>query len=108
MCSRRREHLKLLILYLAITVAGYFAGSALRKKKWKIWWAGNVQAIAIMILVGLMGMRLGANSDVIGNIPSFGITALVLTLFAIAGSLAAVLIARKLMKIDRRGVKTDD
>lgn len=100
--------MKLLALYLAITLIGYLVGSKLRKRNMKIKWVGKIQTIAIIVLITLMGCRLGANSEVVKNIPSYGLTALIITIFAMAGSVAAIVVVRKALGINRQGVKTDD
>lgn len=74
----------------------------------KIKWVGKIQTIAIIVLITLMGCRLGANSEVVKNIPSYGLTALIITIFAMAGSVAAIVVVRKALGINRQGVKTDD
>ncbi|MEG0157641.1 MAG: hypothetical protein RR472_05845 [Anaerovoracaceae bacterium] len=100
--------MNLLALYLGITLIGYLVGSKLRKKEMKITWAGKIQSIAVVILVLLMGSRLGANDAVVKGLSSIGITAFVLTLFAFVGSVGAVMLARKLLGINKKGVRSND
>ena len=98
----------LLVLYLGITLVGYLVGSKLRKSEKNFSWTGKVQLVAIMLLVFMMGSRIGANEEVVASLGTIGLTALILTIFIFIGSVAAVFFARKLMKIDRKGVKIDD
>ena len=68
-----------LVLYLGITIVGYFIGSRLRGIKEKLRWTGKVQTVAIIILVFVMGLRMGANREVIANLNSIGLYALAFT-----------------------------
>lgn len=92
-----------LILYLAMAAIGYFAGGRLRGQAALIRWTGRLQTAAIMILIFTMGMRMGANPEVIANLNSIGLYALVMTGFIMFFSAAAMTLARKVMGIDRYG-----
>lgn len=86
-----------------MATAGYFIASKLRDKKEKLWWTGKVQTIAIICLVLLMAMRMGSNQEVIDNIGTIGLSALVITVLTQVFSVIGVIVARKLMRIDRYG-----
>ena len=92
-----------LILYLGITVVGYVLGSRLRGHKEGLGWTGKVQTAAITCLVLFMGMRMGSNEEITGNLSTIGLSAFVITLFTMAFSIGAIFLTRKLMKIDRYG-----
>ena len=92
-----------LILYLGITVVGYVLGSRLRGHKEGLGWTGKVQTAAITCLVLLMGMRMGSNEEITGNLSTIGLSAFVITLFTMAFSIGAIFLTRKMMKIDRYG-----
>lgn len=100
-----------LALYLTMAVIGYFAGSRLRMRTEFILWTGRLQTVAIILLIFTMGMRMGANPEVIANLNSIGIYALIMTISIIFFSVAAITIARKFMGIDKWGNlkgKTED
>ena len=69
---------------------------------------GQVQFVAIVILVFTMGSRIGADKSIVASLDSIGITALIITVFILAGSVGAVFLARKLLGFNKEGVKTDD
>lgn len=92
-----------LILYLGITAVGYLIGSKIRGQKDKLSWTGKVQTVAITLLVLLMGMRMGSNAEITQNLKTIGFSALIMTLFVMAFSVAAIFFTRKLMKIDKYG-----
>lgn len=100
--------MKLLALYLLITFFGYFVGSKLRKTEKSFKWTGTVQLVAIILLVFTMGSRIGADHSIIASLDSIGITAFVVTILVLAGSVGAVFLTRKLLGFNKEGVKTDD
>ena len=92
-----------LVLYLGITVVGYFIGSKVRGYKERLLWTGKVQTVAITCLVLLMGMRMGSNSEITENLSTIGVSAFVITLVTMIFSIGAIFITRKMMKIDKYG-----
>ncbi len=92
-----------LLIYLFATVLGYFLGAKLRNKKDKLAWTGNVQTVALMILVLLMGMRMGSNEEVTNNLGTIGVSALFMTVVILAFCVPGLYIARRLMRFDRCG-----
>ena len=92
-----------LILYLGITLVGYFFGAKFNNKKAKFFWIGTVQTVAIVVLVLFMGMRMGANREITENIGAIGIYALVMTIFTMVFSILFITITRKIFGIDQKG-----
>lgn len=101
------EILALLLLYLGLVVLGYLVGNRLLPKDKNYKWIATVQMVAVAILIFTMGARIGADKEVIAGIGSIGFTSFVLTIFSIIGSVLMVFILRKLLKTDKRGMKTD-
>lgn len=92
-----------LILYLGITLVGYFLGSRMRGMQENLRWTGKVQLIALVILVLMMGMRMGSNAEVTANLSTIGISALLMTVVIMCFSIAGIWAARHALKIDRFG-----
>ena len=92
-----------LALYLVMAAVGYFFGSRLRDYNVLIQWTGRMQTVAIVLLIFTMGMRMGANPEVIANLNSIGIYALIMTVSAIFFSVISMTFARKALGIDRYG-----
>ncbi|MDY3238871.1 MAG: lysine exporter LysO family protein [Anaerovoracaceae bacterium] len=92
-----------LILYLGITLVGYILGSRLRSVRQNLGWTGKVQLVALVILVLLMGMRMGSNEEVTANISTIGVSAFLMTVVIMSFSVAAIWLARHVMKIDQYG-----
>jgi uncharacterized membrane protein YbjE (DUF340 family) len=100
--------MKLVALYFGMIFIGYVIGSHLRKKEKKIRWGGKVMVVMIIFLIFLMGSRLSANDEVVKSLGTIGLTSFVLTLFILLGSALAVMVARKLLGINGKGVRDND
>ena len=97
----------MLCFYISIILVGYGIGVVMRKKQLNIEWLGKLMTVAIILIVVLMGLRIGMNRDIISSFGSIGVMSFVLTVFIMAGSTGAVFIARKLLGIDRKGLRND-
>lgn len=84
-----------MVLYISIIVVGGIVGSRVRDHRDKLGWTSKVQTCAIVMLVVLMGSRMGSNEEVINNLGTIGLAALVMTLAMMAGSLVFLFFARK-------------
>ena len=92
-----------LILYLGVTFVGFILGSKVRSHKEKFSWTARVQMVALIVLVLTMGMRMGSNEEVIANLSTIGVSALLMTVVIMACSILAIWLARQAMGIDRFG-----
>lgn len=100
--------MSLLLVYVGMCIAGYFVGSVLRKKKIKLKWSGKVQTILIFCLLFIMGARLFSNQRVVSSLGDIGISACIMTILCMTGSLIAVFITRKMLKYNRNGVRNNE
>ena len=95
--------------YFGITLIGYFVGSAFRKQgKKKSKWIGKFQGAAVTVLIFVMASRIGSNEEVLRSMGTIGYMAFVTVVFALVGSLLCVTVARRLMKLDSKGVRKVD
>lgn len=92
-----------LLLYLAVTIAGYFIGARLKKqnKTWK--WVGDLQTLVIIVLVFLMGSRIGASEEIVSSLGTIGVVSFVFTIIVMFVTVLAFTIARRVMGFDRYG-----
>lgn len=97
-----------IILYVGIVAIGALIGSKMFKQDREYNWVRYIQLIALIILIFTMGARIGADERVFQSMDIIGTSALVISLFAIIGSVFFVYIGRKLMGINREGVKKHD
>ena len=102
------ESIGLLLLYLGMAAIGYFIGMNLKKRGKSIKGISKIQTVAIILLVVAMGCRIGMNREVIRSLDTIGITAFVFTILVMAGSLLCMFIARKMLGINKRGLKGND
>lgn len=94
-----------LALYLAVTIAGYFVGDRLKKAGRALPWTGKLQTVVIVILVFLMGSRIGANQEIVASLDSIGLVSLAYTAIIFVVTCAAYSIARRILGFDRYGVR---
>ncbi|MDO4870073.1 MAG: lysine exporter LysO family protein [Bacillota bacterium] len=92
------------LLYLAICVMGYIIAIPLRKYKDRLNWFGKAQTLSVLFLVFFMGVRVGSNEDVVKNLDSYGLYALIFTVIVLIFSLIAVHFARIIIGLDRYGL----
>ena len=97
-----------LILYLAVTIAGYFIGIKLKRSGKSLPWVGKTQTVVIVVLVFLMGSRIGANDEIVASLDTIGLVSLAYTLIIMAVTCLAYSIARRLLGFDRYGVRRKD
>lgn len=90
-------------LYWGVMIIGYFIGSKLRPRADQFNFMERVMLICISLLVLLMGLRMGSNDEVIANLGTIGITALIITILLMLGAVLSVTVTRKLLKIDKFG-----
>lgn len=95
--------MKLLALYWSFLIIGYII--AWRAAKTGKTFPGLAKAMlgTVYGLCLIMGLRMGANEQVISNLGSIGLMSLVITIFCIGGSLGAIFLARKIFGMDRKG-----
>ena len=98
----------LLILYWAIMLVCYAVASKLRDRKEKFSFVGMLTNAVICVLVFLMGLRMGANEEVTSNLGTIGLQSLFITVFVVGGSVIAVHITRKLLKLNKEGMPESD
>ncbi len=97
-----------LILYLLMAALGIVVGARVLKQDKEYRLISNIQTAAIVVLIFTMGARIGADRQLINSIGDMGIAAAVITVFSTAGSVFFVFLGRKLMRMDRKGLKSDD
>ncbi len=93
----------LLLIYWTFLAAGYVIADRLRKTDVNFSWVQPALMWTIYTLCFIMGLRMGVNEDVTGNLGTIGVMALVIAIACIGGSMLAVFILRLLFGIDRYG-----
>lgn len=94
-----------LVLYLAILFLGILIGYKEISHKKLLAKLNHLQMIALIILLFVMGIRIGVDEEVINSLGTLGFQAFVLSGCAIIGSVLAVFIYRKATHLNKRGEK---
>lgn len=89
-----------------MAVIGYLVGKRIREKSGRKPVAAKAATVAVLVLVFVMGTRIGADERVVANLSTIGVNAFILTIATFVGSILFVFLARKLVGIDRKGIKS--
>lgn len=93
-----------LVLYVGITVIGYLAGAIIRRMGKKADWASPALTCVATVVVFTMGLRIGANDEVVSNLNVVGLQALILVISALVGTTLCLTVVRRIMGMNRFGV----
>ena len=94
-----------LATYILLVVAGAVIGSRPSVRSRPLVLLGKFQFAALMILIVTLGIKLGANEEVVSSLGQIGLSALLITVLAMAGSLLCVTLLRRfVLKLDRYGL----
>lgn len=99
--------LQSLALYIGVIALGVFVGSRSWMRSRELKWMSGAQTILLVLLIGCLGVGIGANEEVISSLDTIGLSALVITIFALIGSVFGVFLIRKCLKLDRTGQSTE-
>lgn len=95
--------LQSLAIYIGVITLGIFVGSRQCIRERNMAWTGPVQTIALILLIGCLGVSIGSNEDVVSSLGTIGVSAFIVTITSILGSILAVFVVRKFLKLDREG-----
>lgn len=96
--------MKDLVTYTILAIIGYLIGSKMRDHRWITKWTGRVQTTSIAILLFAMGLRMGSNEEVTGNLSSIGLISFAMTLIIMALSGVFAAFTRRCIGMDRYAV----
>lgn len=101
---RQMQYMDLsLLLYIGMLALGVLVGSRKAVRRKELPWLGRLQFVALVALIAVLGVEIGADDKVISSLGEIGLSALVITVFALAGSVLCVHLVRRLLKLDREG-----
>lgn len=90
--------------YIAAVAVGAFIGSRPNVRSRPLLWLGRLQLAALMLLIVSLGVKLGADDEVISSLGTIGWTAFLITAVSMAGSVLALwLLRRFVLRLDRQG-----
>lgn len=79
-----------MFVVIGFMFAGLFAGYLLRNRQMKF--TNKIVTLLIWILLFLLGLEVGGNSDIISGLHTIGIEAVVITVAAVLGSVTGALL----------------
>ena len=93
-----------MLIYIALVALGILLGGRHLWGERVSRLLGKVQTASLLALITALGIRLGADEEVMGSLGRIGLASLTITLFSMAGSLIAVtLLRRYILHLDRFG-----
>lgn len=94
-----------LATYILLVVAGAILGSRPGVRSRPLAWVGKLQFFSLMTLITALGVKLGANEEVVASLGQIGLSALLVTALAMGGSVFCVWALRRFaLKLDKRGL----
>ena len=100
--------MKQLAMYWSAMVIMYIISSKLRNKRENFKWVGEAINVPIYVLVLLMGLRMGANKEIIDSLGTIGLQSVIVSVLVIGFSILGVILMRVLLKMDRYGNVGED
>jgi hypothetical protein len=85
-----------MLLILILLFSGIAIGRLIHQKTRIIGLFDRLTVYAIWILLFLLGLSIGKNPDIMGNLSSLGLSAFTITLFALLGSILLSVITYRL------------
>ncbi len=93
----------LLLLYWSFMLAAYIIAAKNRHRADKLAFVQKALMPVVYILVLIMGLRMGVNEQVTSNLGTIGVQSLIITVFAVVGSMVFITGVRKIMGMDKYG-----
>ncbi len=100
--------MKQLAMYWSAMVIMYVIASRLRNRKENFKWVGEAINVPIYVLVLLMGLRMGANKEIVDSLGTIGIQSVIVSVLVIGSSILGVILLRVVLKMDRYGNVGED
>ena len=100
--------MKQLAMYWSAMVIMYVIASKLRNRKENFKWVGEAINVPIYVLVLLMGLRMGANKEIVDSLGTIGVQSVIVSVLVIGSSILGVILMRTVLKMDRYGNVGED
>lgn len=98
------EAFKLIILYWCVMLINYYIASKLRHLAERFGFLDRMLTLFIVALVFIMGLKMGANEEVISSLGTIGVQAVLITITTVGGSMTFVTLGRKALRLNRQGM----
>ncbi|WP_324823340.1 LysO family transporter [Sinanaerobacter sp. ZZT-01] len=97
-----------LLLYLGLMGLGIFIGSKKMSKEREYKWIPKIQYIAVIVLIAALGVQIGSDDNVVASLKEIGVSAFVISVFSMAGSVLCVYFVRKWIGLNKEGVRDNE
>ncbi|MGB7604764.1 MAG: LysO family transporter [Lutisporaceae bacterium] len=97
-----------ILLYVLIILAGAWLGNKGKLKAIVLKNLSKIQYACLLLLLFIMGVNIGINKEIISTFGKLGIQALVLALFSIVFSIAAVKLVSRYFHYKEKAVQKDE
>lgn len=98
------EAFGLIALYWGVYLIGYLLASKLRHRAAQFAFLDQGLTVIVILLVCIMGLRMGANEEVIFSLGTIGVQSVLISVAVIGGSILFVTVTRRLCGLNREGV----
>ena len=95
--------MKQLAMYWSAMIIMYVIASKLRNRKENFKWVSEAINVPIYVLVLLMGLRMGANKEIVDSLGTIGVQSVIVSVLVIGCSILGVILMRAVLKMDRYG-----
>jgi len=92
-------------LYFGFLFFGFLIGNKIIPRDKEIKYSNKIFPALVFFVIFLMGIIIGSDGKVISSLGSIGAASFILTILAMSGSVTGVIVLRKLLKIDRKGIR---
>lgn len=92
-------------LILLMLGLGIFIGSRPSIRTAPLPWLGKAQMVLLFLLIFVLGVNIGSDPEIVASLGELGLSALLVTLLAMAGSVVAVFLVRRLLGLTAKGQK---
>jgi len=92
------------ILYFCFMVLGYFMGSKLRAKEDQLGFINIIMLFCVSLLVFIMGLKMGSNQEVIDNLGTIGVQAVIISVILWVASVLSITLLRKILGMNKFGL----
>ena len=91
--------MKLLAMCWSALILMYIVGMKLRNRKEKLGWVESAMNFMVYLLVLLMGLRMGANKEIVDSLGTIGIQSLIVTVITIVMSVLGITLSTTVLSV---------
>ncbi len=104
------EEMEILAICLTLLIGGYFIGNKFGNKKISRYKShiNNLISAIVFLLIFIMGFRMGLDKTILQSLGMIGWKAFLFTIGAFVGTISMIILLRKALRMDRKGLVKND